>query len=98
MTNRTGRNWKTSFEPPVPQQNVSSQMKSSSSSPPDFSNFSNMDSPSDTVSPGGQAMASQQFAPPMPAFITPAMWQESVASVYEVGIKRAWGYDTAKGH
>ena len=77
---------------------MASQMKSSSSSPPDFSNFNNMDSPSDTVSPGGQTMPNQQFAPQMPTFITPAMWQESVASVYEVGIKRAWGYDTAKGH
>lgn len=29
----------------------------------------------------------------MPNFITPAMWQESVASVYEGGLKRAWDYD-----
>lgn len=43
-------------------------------------------------------MPNQQFAPPMPTFITPAMWQESVASVYEVGMKRAWGYDGPKGH
>lgn len=57
-----------------------------------------MQSPSETVSPGG-TMSSQQFAPQMPTFITPAMWQESVASVYEVGMKRAWGYDhgPAKG-
>jgi hypothetical protein len=27
------------------------------------------------------------------SFVTPAMWQESVASVYEGGIKRAWDYD-----
>lgn len=33
------------------------------------------------------------FAPNMGNFITPAMWQESVASVYEGGLKRAWDYD-----
>ncbi|KAL2184085.1 hypothetical protein L209DRAFT_693527 [Thermothelomyces heterothallicus CBS 203.75] len=31
-------------------------------------------------------------APPQ-TFVTPAMWQESVASVYEGGLKRAWDYD-----
>jgi hypothetical protein len=30
---------------------------------------------------------------PTQAFVTPAMWQESVASVYEGGLKRAWDYD-----
>ncbi|KAK4149127.1 hypothetical protein C8A00DRAFT_19148 [Chaetomidium leptoderma] len=30
-------------------------------------------------------------------FVTPAMWQESVASVYEGGLKRAWGGDY-EGH
>lgn len=29
----------------------------------------------------------------MPDFITPAMWQESVASVYEGGLKMGWDYD-----
>ncbi len=37
--------------------------------------------------------ASQSFSVPQPAFITPAMWQESVASVYEGGLKRSWDYD-----
>jgi hypothetical protein len=32
-------------------------------------------------------------APPVQTFVTPAMWQESVASVYEGGLKRAWDYD-----
>jgi len=41
----------------------------------------------------------QMPLPPYPAaapqtFVTPAMWQESVASVYEGGLKRAWDYDT----
>ncbi|ATY62568.1 Fungal transcriptional regulatory [Cordyceps militaris] len=32
------------------------------------------------------------FVPNMTNFITPAMWQESVASVYEGGLKRAWDH------
>ncbi|KAL1845084.1 hypothetical protein VTK73DRAFT_1159 [Phialemonium thermophilum] len=31
-------------------------------------------------------------AAPIPTFVTPAMWRESVASVYEGGLKRAWDY------
>jgi len=30
-------------------------------------------------------------------FVTPAMWRESVASVYEGGLKRAWDYDVSGG-
>ncbi|TWU76163.1 hypothetical protein ED733_001904 [Metarhizium rileyi] len=46
-------------------------------------------------SPGTQQMAHQQYptATSIPNFITPAMWQESVASVYEGGLKRAWDFD-----
>jgi hypothetical protein len=37
----------------------------------------------------------QYSAPPVQAFVTPAMWQESVASVYESGaLKRHWDYDS----
>lgn len=37
----------------------------------------------------------QYTAPPAQAFVTPAMWQESVASVYESGaLKRHWDYDS----
>ncbi|KAL1835586.1 hypothetical protein VTJ49DRAFT_6437 [Mycothermus thermophilus] len=32
-----------------------------------------------------------------PTFVTPAMWQESVASVYEGGLKRSWDYDSQQG-
>ncbi|KAH0530637.1 hypothetical protein TsFJ059_005242 [Trichoderma semiorbis] len=35
----------------------------------------------------------QYVAAPVPNFVTPAMWQESVASVYEGGLKRGWDYD-----
>ncbi|PFH55537.1 hypothetical protein XA68_18086 [Ophiocordyceps unilateralis] len=42
-----------------------------------------------------QQTAVQPYPPAgsMANFITPAMWQESVASVYEGGLKRCWGYD-----
>ncbi|WZH41875.1 Cutinase transcription factor 1 alpha [Fusarium acuminatum] len=40
-----------------------------------------------------QISPSQYSAAPVPNFVTPAMWQESVASVYEGGLKRGWDYD-----
>ncbi|KXX75571.1 Nitrogen assimilation transcription factor nit-4 [Madurella mycetomatis] len=44
---------------------------------------------------GTQPMATPQYsAAPVQPFVTPAMWQESVASVYEGGLKRAWDYDS----
>jgi len=57
-----------------------------------MSSYSNLPA-NDAITSGSQAMPSQQFTTPIPTFITPAMWQESVASVYEVGLKRAWDYD-----
>ncbi|KAF3764375.1 hypothetical protein M406DRAFT_107309 [Cryphonectria parasitica EP155] len=39
---------------------------------------------------------SQYSAPPIQTFITPTMWQESVASVYEGGLKRSWDYDARR--
>lgn len=41
----------------------------------------------------GQAMTVQQYSAPIPSFVSPSMWQESVASVYEGGLKRQWDYD-----
>jgi hypothetical protein len=39
-------------------------------------------------------MHSQQYSSaPIPSFVSPSMWQESVASVYEGGLKRQWDYD-----
>ncbi|TDZ20303.1 Cutinase transcription factor 1 alpha [Colletotrichum orbiculare MAFF 240422] len=40
-----------------------------------------------------QQMSQQYSAAPAQTFISPAMWQESVASVYEGGLKRGWDYD-----
>ncbi|KAG6000352.1 hypothetical protein E4U21_005561 [Claviceps maximensis] len=47
------------------------------------------------TSSGSGQISHAQFssANSVPDFITPAMWQESVASVYEGGLKRAWDYD-----
>jgi hypothetical protein len=43
---------------------------------------------------GPQQVSPQQYsAPVVPNFVTPAMWQQSVASVYEGGLKRSWDYD-----
>jgi hypothetical protein len=45
---------------------------------------------------GSQMPPAPQYPPaaaPVQTFVTPAMWQESVASVYEGGLKRAWDYD-----
>lgn len=39
---------------------------------------------------------SQYSAAPVQTFVTPAMWQESVASVYEGGLKRSWDYADAR--
>ncbi|RDL33170.1 Uncharacterized protein BP5553_08609 [Venustampulla echinocandica] len=52
-----------------------------------------------TVSAANLAAVPHQIPPqqysgaPIPSFVSPSMWQESVASVYEGGLKRHWGYD-----
>lgn len=52
-----------------------------------------------TVPSVAAAASQQQISPhaqysnaPVQTFVTPAMWQESVASVYEGGLKRSWDY------
>lgn len=54
---------------------------------------------SSSLAASSQQMPAQQYSAPapMPNFITPAMWQESVASVYEGGLKRSWDYDAMHG-
>ncbi|OBS19762.1 hypothetical protein FPOA_11487 [Fusarium poae] len=47
-----------------------------------------------TMPTGSHQISPPQYsAAPVPNFVTPAMWQESVASVYEGGLKRGWDYD-----
>lgn len=48
-----------------------------------------------TLPTGSQQQISphQYSAAPVNNFVTPAMWQESVASVYEGGLKRTWDYE-----
>lgn len=49
-----------------------------------------------TVPSVAAAAAASQISPhtqySAAPFVTPAMWQESVASVYEGGLKRSWDY------
>ncbi|QSZ36402.1 hypothetical protein DSL72_006279 [Monilinia vaccinii-corymbosi] len=55
---------------------------------PDIQISSNVSLP-----PGSQPMPPQQYSgAPIPSFVSPSMWQESVANVYESGIKRNWDY------
>lgn len=43
---------------------------------------------------GSQQLSPSQYsAAPAATFMSAAMWQDSVASVYEGGLKRAWDYD-----
>lgn len=44
---------------------------------------------------GQNNLATTAYAPPVPSFVSPSMWQESVASVYEGGLKRQWEYDNS---
>jgi len=54
--------------------------------------------PNVNLPPGSQPMASQQYSgAPIPSFVSPSMWQESVASVYEGG-KRQWTNDYDDGN
>lgn len=53
--------------------------------------------PNTSMPQGSQAVIPpQQYSgAPIPSFVSPSMWQESVASVYEGGLKRhaTWDYD-----
>jgi hypothetical protein len=46
-----------------------------------------------TLSAAASTAAPSSSSPPVlgPMFVSPTMWQESVASVYGQGMKRAWG-------
>lgn len=54
--------------------------------------------PNSNMPPASQSMPPQQYSgAPIPSFVSPSMWQESVASVYEGGLKRHWEYDEGMG-
>ncbi|POR34982.1 Putative transcriptional regulatory protein [Tolypocladium paradoxum] len=93
--------WNNSFGTPAHAEPVSAtqthlNIAPSSSSPSDVSTMQDFQGVSPSLAASSQQMPAQQYSVPssMPNFITPAMWQESVASVYEGGFKRSWDYDT----
>ncbi|KAK0123171.1 hypothetical protein ONS96_010171 [Cadophora gregata f. sp. sojae] len=52
--------------------------------------------PNTNLQPNPHTLPPQQYSgPAIPSFVSPSMWQESVASVYEGGLKRQhqWDYD-----
>ena len=72
-------------------------MPHTSSSPPQPSHLSHLPQslpPNSAYLPGTTPMTSTlTTSPPVPGptFVSPTMWQESVASVYGQGMKRTWG-------
>ncbi|KAG9245733.1 hypothetical protein BJ878DRAFT_418599 [Calycina marina] len=54
--------------------------------------------PNVNLTSGSHPMPPQQYSgAAIPSFISPSMWQESVQSVYEGGLKRQWNYDEEDG-
>ncbi|KAF4917514.1 Activator of stress genes 1 [Colletotrichum viniferum] len=96
--------WNTSFGTPQVQPQPSTlppQSNSLSVSPssgaPEAPSLQDIQAVNATLPVASQQMAPQYTAAPVQSFISPAMWQESVASVYEGGFKRAWDYDGNSG-
>ncbi|OLN82859.1 Cutinase transcription factor 1 alpha 3 [Colletotrichum chlorophyti] len=92
--------WNTSFGTPQVQPQPSTlppQSNSLSVSPssgaPEAPSLQDIQAVNATLPVASQQMAQQYSAAPVQTFVSPAMWQESVASVYEGGLKRAWDYD-----
>ncbi|KAH9894612.1 hypothetical protein F4778DRAFT_747670 [Xylariomycetidae sp. FL2044] len=93
--------WNTTFgtpqlEPPpvsvAPQSN--SLNVTSSSGAPEVPTTQDIQIATGSLPAVSQPLPPQQYtAPSVQTFVTPAMWQESVASVYEGGMKRHWDYD-----
>jgi len=99
LLTRHFRQWNTSFGTPQTQSNPSPQSQASaglsvSSSGPEVQQAIDELTAVDALTTTAQQLPTQQYAASIP-FITPAMWQESVASVYESGsgLKRSWDYD-----
>ncbi|KAI1174290.1 fungal-specific transcription factor domain-containing protein [Nemania sp. FL0916] len=92
--------WNSTFGTPLPTQQASVTAQSNSlnvsSGAPEVPTSQDIAINSAPLSAAPSQLPHQQYtAPPVQTFVTPAMWQESVASVYESGaLKRQWDYDT----
>ncbi|KAF2970113.1 hypothetical protein GQX73_g3456 [Xylaria multiplex] len=91
--------WNSTFGTPLPPQPASVTPQSSSlnvsSGAPEVPTTQDMAIANASLSAPPPQLSHQQYtAPPVQNFVTSAMWQESVASVYESGaLKRHWDYD-----
>ncbi|KAK0729018.1 hypothetical protein B0T21DRAFT_349950 [Apiosordaria backusii] len=89
--------WNTSFgTPPVQSSPTGGQggAMSASSGASDPGGIQDIHAVQAQLRTAAQPMPAQQYsAAPVQNFVTPAMWQESVAQVYEGGLKRSWDYD-----
>ncbi|PHH77091.1 hypothetical protein CDD82_3668 [Ophiocordyceps australis] len=88
--------WNTSFGAPSQSDSLSASQAASldlsSAGTPDMASMQVVQG---SMGSNAQSIPGQQYPTPthISNFITPAMWQESVASVYEGGLKRSWDYD-----
>ncbi|KAI5467602.1 hypothetical protein BGZ63DRAFT_345322 [Mariannaea sp. PMI_226] len=92
--------WNTTFGTPAHSQSTSTPPQSSplnvssSTGATEVSTLQDIQAIHTSLPAGSQQLSPSQYsAAPVASFVTPAMWQESVASVYEGGLKRAWDYD-----
>ncbi|KAK4193292.1 hypothetical protein QBC35DRAFT_101236 [Podospora australis] len=88
--------WNTSFGNPAVQASPTTTQGplSTSSGASDNPTLQDLQAVHAQLRTGTSQMPATQFsASQVQNFVTPAMWQESVASVYEGGLKRAWDYD-----
>lgn len=95
----THSQWNTTFgAPPIqplPQHQPS--MRHPSSGGQDASGLSEMQGSGLLPLPHGSNMSPNYATqPPVPSFVSPSMWQESVASVYEGGSRRDWVFSNNK--
>lgn len=97
--NRIFEQWNSSFgTPPAPPTvSVSPQTRSLSdpSGAAEVPTLQDIQTVHAQLPSGSQPIQQQSYsAAPVQTFVTPAMWQDSVASVYEGGLKRAWDFDS----
>jgi len=89
--------WNNSFGAPVqasPGQvaNPGAALSVTSSVASDSATLQDMQTTQAQLQSSSQQIPVPQYQPTQ-TFVTPAMWQESVASVYENGLKRTWDYE-----